>query len=133
MLIGDVIRRVPQAAEIMNAYGLHCTSCSVNTFEPIKDGAMGHGMTEETADAMLAEINKAASNIIRRAPDDGIYLTEFAATKIKEFAKAENKEDFGLKINADSACGTDEPAYAMDFQKKAKKEEAPKAEEKKAE
>lgn len=121
MLIGDVIKRVPQAAEIMTAYGLHCTSCSVNTFEPIKDGAMGHGMTEEIADAMLAEINKAATNTVRRAPDDGIYLTEFAAAKVKKFAKAENKTGYGLKITADHAAGASEPAYAMDFQKKAKK------------
>lgn len=116
MLIGDVIKRVPQAAEIMTAYGLHCTSCSVNTFEPIKAGAMGHGMTEEIADEMLAEINKVAANIIRRAPNDGIYLTEFAAAKIKEFASAENKTGWGLKITA--GCNAD---YAMDFQEKAAK------------
>lgn len=124
MLIADVIRRVPAAAEIMTAYGLHCTSCSVNAFEPIKAGAMSHGMDEESADAMLAEINKVAANIVRRAPDDGIYLTEFAAAKIKEFAKAENKEGYGLKITADSSAeGGIGPTYSMDFQEKAKKAE----------
>lgn len=122
MLISDVIKRVPGAAEVMNNYGLHCTSCSVNMFEEIKAGAMGHGIPEETADEMLAEINKLAGKIVRRAPDNGIYLTEFAAQKIKEFAKAENKEGYGLKISAE-ANGGNEPAYSMDFQEKAKKGE----------
>ena len=54
----------------------------------------------------------------RRAPEDGIYLTEFAAGKVKEFAKAENKEGYGLKITAADNAGR-EPSYAMDFQGKA--------------
>ncbi len=118
MLIADVIKKIPAAAEIMTSYGLHCTSCSVNAFEPIKDGAMGHGMSEETADEMLAEINKIASTIIRLAPDDGIYLTENAAKKVKEFATAENKTGYGLKITADCSGN-----YSMDFQEKAEKGE----------
>lgn len=122
MLIGDVIAKIPQAADIMNSYGLHCTSCSVNVFEPIKMGAMGHGMDEETADKMIEEINKAAGDIKRNAPDDGIYVTESAAVKIKEFAKNEGKEGFGLKLTAQKQEGN-EPAYAMDFQEKAEEGE----------
>ncbi len=123
MLIGDVIAKIPQAADIMNAYGLHCTSCSVNVFEPIKMGAMGHGMDEETADKMIDEINKIAGDTKRNAPDDGIYVTESAAVKIKEFAKNEGKEGFGLKLTAEKQAGANEPAYAMDFQEKAEKGE----------
>lgn len=122
MLIGDVISKIPQAAEIMTAYGLHCTSCSVNVFEPIKMGAMGHGMDEETADKMIDEINKVAGDMKRKAPDNGIYVSESAAVKIKEFAKNEGKEGFGLKLTAQKQEGN-EPAYAMDFQEKAEEGE----------
>lgn len=122
MLIGDVIQMLPKSADIMNAYGLHCTSCAVNVFEPIKMGAMGHGMPEETADKMIAEINKLAAETKRNAPDDGIYVTEAAAEKIKEFAKNEDKDGWALRISAEPQSGS-EPAYAMDFEEKKKKDD----------
>jgi iron-sulfur cluster assembly accessory protein len=116
MLIGDVLNRLPESAEIMQDFGLHCTSCSVNVFEPLKMGAMSHGIAEEIVDEMIDRINDLAL-VRKRAPDDGIYVTEFAATKIKEFAKAEDKEGYGLRITAHSSSSTPEkePAYAMDF------------------
>lgn len=122
MLIGDVLNRLPESAEIMQDFGLHCTSCSVNVFEPLKMGAMSHGIEEEVVDQMIEKINDLAL-ARRRAPEDGIYLTEFAAGKVKEFAKAENKEGYGLKITA-TRSGAErnsgrEPSYAMDFQGKA--------------
>lgn len=117
MLIGDVLNRLPDSAEIMQDFGLHCTSCSVNVFEPLKAGAMAHGISEEVVDEMIAKINDLAL-ARRKAPPDGIYMTERAANKVKEFAKAENKAGFGLKITAPENAGR-EPAYAMDFQKKA--------------
>ncbi len=115
MLIGDVINRFPDSAQIMQDFGLHCTSCSVNVFEPLKLGAMSHGIEEEVVDDMIDRINDLAL-AKKRAPDDGIYVTEFAATKIKEFAKAEDKEGYGLRITAKDNNGN-EPAYAMDFAK----------------
>lgn len=122
MLIGDVLNRLPDSAQIMQDFGLHCTSCSVNVFEPLKMGAMSHGISEETVDEMIARINDLAL-ARRRAPDDGIYMTENAANKVKEFAKAEGKEGFGLKITATRSeaerKSNKEPAYGMDFQEKA--------------
>jgi iron-sulfur cluster assembly accessory protein len=119
MLIGDVLNRLPESAQIMQDFGLHCTSCSVNVFEPLKMGAMSHGIEEEVVDEMIERINELA-NARKRAPDDGIYVTEFAATKIKEFAKAESKEGWGLRITAQDNKGK-EPAYGMDFAEKAAK------------
>lgn len=116
MLIGDVLNRLPESAQIMQDFGLHCTSCSVNVFEPLKMGAMSHGIDEEVVDEMIERINELAA-ARKRAPDDGIYVTEFAATKIKEFAKAEDKEGYGLRITAKDNGGA-EPAYAMDFAEK---------------
>lgn len=119
MLVGEVMRLVPGSDEIMQDFGLHCTSCSVNVFEPLKMGAMSHGLTEEVVDDMIDRINDMAL-ARRKAPDDGIYLTAAAAEKIREFAKAEDKEGWGLKITA-ADNGGKEPTYAMDFAEKAAK------------
>lgn len=116
MLIGDVLNRLPESAQIMQDFGLHCTSCSVNVFEPLKMGAMSHGIPEEVVDEMIERINDLAI-ARKRAPDDGIYVTENAATKIKDFAKAEDKEGYGLRITAKDNGGL-EPTYAMDFAEK---------------
>lgn len=121
MLIGDVINRLPEAAQIMQDFGLHCTSCSVNVFEPLKMGAMSHGIDEEVVDDMINRINDLAL-ARKRAPDDGIYVTEFAAQKIQEFAKAEEKEGWGLRITAKDNKGK-EPIYAMDFAEEGTKED----------
>lgn len=114
MLIGEILSLLPEAAELMQDFGLHCTSCTVNSFEPIKAGAMAHGLLEETVDDMIDRINDLAE-ARRKAPSDGVYLTATAAEKIKEFAKAEEKAGWGLKITAKNNHGK-EPAYAMDFQ-----------------
>lgn len=117
MLIGEILNQVPDAAEIMQDFGLHCTSCSVNVFEPLKMGAMSHGIAEEVVDTMIEEINELAQ-ARPKAPDDGIYVTAFAAESIKAFATKEEKESWGLKITA-TANGDAEPTYGMDFQEKA--------------
>ncbi len=121
MLIGEVLNLYPDTAEIMQDFGLHCTSCSVNVFEPLKAGAMSHGIEEAVVDEMIVRINELAA-AKRKAPDDGLYVTAKAAEKIQEFAKAEDKEGWGLKITALDNGGK-EPAYGMDFQKVAEKDD----------
>lgn len=126
MLIGDVLNYLPEAAQIMQDFGLQCINCSVNVFEPLKMGAMSHGIEEEVVDEMIKRLNDLAQ-VHKNIQKDGIYMTEFAAKKVKEFAKEEEKEGFGLKITAHCKADTKkrggtnkkEPAYAMDFQKKA--------------
>lgn len=119
MLIGEVLNLYPDTAEIMQDFGLHCTSCSVNVFEPLKMGAMSHGIEEEVVDEMILRINELAASK-RKAPDDGIYVTQKAAQKIQEFAANEDKKGYGLKLTA-KPNGGKEPAYGMDFQEKAEK------------
>ena len=119
MLIGDILRKFPEAAEVMESYGLHCTSCSVNTMEPVKAGAMAHGIPEETVNEMLMELNQLAENSGRKIPADGVYLTEKAARKIEEFAANENKKGFALRVTAEDNEGN-EPAYMMEFEEKSK-------------
>lgn len=121
MLIGEILSQLPESAQIMEDYGLHCTSCSVNAFEPLKAGVMSHGIPEETAEELIQKINELAA-AKRKAPTDGIYVSARAALKIQEFAKAEDKEGYALRITAKDNDGM-EPAYAMDFEEKAKKED----------
>jgi iron-sulfur cluster assembly accessory protein len=116
-LIGDILSRYPESAQIMEDYGLHCTSCSVNAYEPLKMGAMSHGIDEKVVDEMIAKIDELAQ-ARNKAPHDGLYLTERAARKIQQFAAEEDKTGFGLKLTAKDNDGM-EPAYAMDFQEKA--------------
>ena len=117
-LIGEILSRYPESAQIMEDYGLHCTSCSVNAYEPIKSGAMSHGLGEEVADELISKINDLAA-AKAKAPADGIYVSERAAKKIQEFSKEEKKEGFALRITAKDNNDM-EPAYAMDFEEKPK-------------
>lgn len=119
MLVGEVMSLVPGSDQIMQDFGLHCTSCSVNVFEPLKMGAMSHGLSEEVVDDMISRINELALTRRKAAPD-GIYVTANAAEKIKEFSKAEDKEGWHLRITAKDNGGR-EPAYGMDFEEKAVK------------
>lgn len=121
MLIGEILNRFPDAAEIMEDFGLHCTSCSVNAFEPLKLGAMSHGLAEEVVDDMIERLNELALSK-HQAPLDGIYVTDRAARKIKEFAIAEKKDGFGLRVTAKDNDGM-EPAYGMDFEESAKEDD----------
>ena len=113
MLIGDVLSMLPDSEQIMEDYGLHCTSCSVNAFEPLKLGAMSHGLSEEVVDGMIQKINDLAA-AKRKAPVDGIYVSAKAAKMVQEFAAKEDKAGWGLRITAKDNDGR-EPAYAMDF------------------
>lgn len=120
MTIGDILARFPEAEEIMNDFGLHCTGCSVNAFEPIKAGVMSHGLGEDVADDIIARINELAA-AKHQAKMDGIYVTARAAKKIQEFAEAEEKKGWALRISATPTEEGKEPAYAMDFEEKATK------------
>lgn len=111
-LIGDILSRFPEAAEIMESYGLHCTDCSVNAFEPIRAGALSHGLKKETVDQLMDDLNELAAD--DQVKPDEIRLTKAAVRKIKEYAKAEEKPGAPLRITAHDNKGK-EPAYAMDF------------------
>jgi hybrid cluster-associated redox disulfide protein len=57
MLIGEVTQKHPKAAFVFMNYGLHCVGCHVSAYETIEQGAMGHGMPEETLDEMMEDLN----------------------------------------------------------------------------
>lgn len=120
-LIGDILSRFPAAAEIMEDFGLHCTGCSVNAFEPLRMGALSHGLSEEAADEIIERINELAAAKQKKLAD-GLYLSPRAAKQIQKFAEMEEKKGYALRITAKDNNGN-EPAYAMDFEEKATKDD----------
>ncbi len=123
MLIGDILYDYPEAAQIMEDFGLHCTACSVNAVESLYAGAMGHGMKEDQIDTLISKLNDLARGKKNKADPKSIFMTARAALKVKEFAKVEDKEGWLLRITTHKQeCGK-EPAYSMDFIKKADKKD----------
>ncbi len=57
-LINDFLKKNPEVAEILMAYGLHCVNCHFSEFDTIEDGAMVHGMSDEDIELMLKDVNK---------------------------------------------------------------------------
>lgn len=57
MILGKVIAKFPQAAEIMLEYGLHCIGCHVAAEETIEQGAKAHGLTDEQVEEMVSKMN----------------------------------------------------------------------------
>lgn len=101
MTIGDVVEKFPETADVMLGYGLHCVGCAVNPYETIEQGAMGHGMSKETLDQMLADINLAVTKV----PDyptnpEGITLSPRAIETLEIIAESEGKKGQGLKVRA---------------------------------
>jgi hybrid cluster-associated redox disulfide protein len=50
-------KHATKLAEIMFKHGLHCVGCPAGQFENLKDGCLGHGMSEEEFEILLKELN----------------------------------------------------------------------------
>ena len=66
MMIGEVVQKHPETAEVFMGYGLHCVGCHVAFWETLEQGASGHGMDPETIDKMIKDANR----IIEQNEDD---------------------------------------------------------------
>ncbi len=55
MLIGEVIRKKPEAAEILMTYGMACVGCPSSQMESLEEAAMVHGLNLE---ALMVALNK---------------------------------------------------------------------------
>jgi len=56
-LISEIVKKSPQATELLKDYGLSCASCFFNQFENLEQGAKLHGMTDREIDVMVKQIN----------------------------------------------------------------------------
>ncbi|MFH1390866.1 MAG: iron-sulfur cluster assembly accessory protein [Candidatus Diapherotrites archaeon] len=116
MNIGEVVAEYPETAEIMTGYGLHCIGCHVSPYETIQQGCLGHGMTQETIEEMIKEMNEA----VEGHEEKEINLSESAAKKFTELMKKEGKEGWGLKFTI-TPGGCSGYTYEMDFAEKPEK------------
>ena len=58
MLIGEVVRKYPEAAIVMMEAGMHCVGCHVAGMETVEQGCKAHGMKDEQVDELIKKINK---------------------------------------------------------------------------
>ena len=99
--VSEILMKMPESAEILEAHGLSCASCHMNVSEGLVDGILGHGMTQKDAEIILRDLNEAACEL--KIPKEGRVsknpeLTEFAAIKIKEFQEEAHQKSYGFKI-----------------------------------
>jgi hybrid cluster-associated redox disulfide protein len=61
MLLGEVVRKHPEAAMVMLRRGMHCMLCGMAAHETIEQGARAHGIGEKEIEKLLREMNNAAA------------------------------------------------------------------------
>lgn len=97
MTIGDVVAKFPQVVDTMLKYGLHCVGCHVNAFETLEQGAMAHGMPEETFKRLIGDINEVATKPIEEIKEV-VVLTKSAQEKVKALRLKQGDETFNFRI-----------------------------------
>ena len=117
MMIGEVVAQYPEVADVFLSYGLHCVGCHVNAYETIEQGSMGHGMTEEEVDEMVAEANRYLE--AADAPKGQFTMTEKAAKKLVVLAEEEGKKGWGLRVEV-QAGGCSGYKYNLEFEENPK-------------
>ncbi|NLL81246.1 MAG: DUF1858 domain-containing protein [Tissierellia bacterium] len=55
MLIGEIIRKKPEAIETLMRFGMGCVGCPSSQMESLEEAAMVHGLDLDT---LMTEINK---------------------------------------------------------------------------
>ncbi|MCR2050042.1 DUF1858 domain-containing protein [Acetatifactor muris] len=54
MLLGEILRTKPEAAEVLMKMGMHCLGCPSSQMESLADACMVHGLD---ADELLKKLN----------------------------------------------------------------------------
>jgi len=111
MTMAEIIQKLPEAADIMQSYGLHCMECFVNMFESLEQGVLGHGMSEEVMNNLLSDLN----NLADETKKESVALTELAAEKLKELLHKEGKDEYGIRIKI--VKDNMNQRYEMDFER----------------
>ncbi len=99
--IGDVPMVNPSKAQlltqIMNDFGIHCTSCGAASFETLEMGVLGHGFSEADLDKLVEDLNKAVNEggSVKSVANEEfkLTLTPKAIEKVKEAMQTQGKKD----------------------------------------
>ncbi|MBI2548229.1 iron-sulfur cluster assembly accessory protein [Candidatus Woesearchaeota archaeon] len=125
MPIGEVVQKYPQVALVFLKYGLHCIGCHGSYWETVEQGAKGHGMDDETFAMLLKEANESAAEAEAQFtsaedPDNPVYLSSNAITKVKELMEKEGKADNFLRIEVvQGGCAGMSYSFGIDDQQQA--------------
>ena len=57
MLMGEILEKHPEAAEVLVQYGFHCIGCMISPYETLEAGAAVHGVPLES---VLDDLNTVA-------------------------------------------------------------------------
>ena len=112
MLIGEVIAKHPEVADVMLSYGLHCVGCHVGVHESIKEGSLAHNMSEKKIEELIKEMNETIEDIKNKK----ISMSDLAVKKFKELLKEDKKEGYGLKLTIIKENSLEN--YDLDFAEK---------------
>lgn len=100
-VVAEIISKMPEAIEILQAHGLSCAGCHMSVSEPLAAGIKGHGMSDKDVEIILQDLNEAAQELkislegrIVKDPE----LTERAAKKVREFQTEADQVGYGFKI-----------------------------------
>jgi hybrid cluster-associated redox disulfide protein len=55
--IAELLNAHPQTAQVFLEYGLHCVGCMAASFDTIEQGAVSHGIDEETLSNLVEDLN----------------------------------------------------------------------------
>jgi hybrid cluster-associated redox disulfide protein len=55
MLIGELIRKKPEAIEVLMQFGMGCVGCPSSQMESLEEAAMVHGLS---LDSLMTALNK---------------------------------------------------------------------------
>ncbi len=118
--IADVLFLLPEASDILLSHGLSCVSCAFNVHEPLKEGVLGHGYSEEDFTRILDDLNEAANDVILQSHNKDSFptMTSKAQKKVQDFQKESGQEGFGFKIDVVFSSDDKEVSYFLDFLEK---------------
>jgi len=130
MTIGSILEEYPtksaRLAEIMTAAGLHCVGCGAALFETLEQGILGHGMSHEIVQQVVAQMNDVLDiedseeeEVITEILHSGgnpIFLSEKAVEKLSSLFESEGMTDHGLRVGI-IAGGCAGFSYVLNFEK----------------
>ncbi|MFA5843049.1 MAG: DUF1858 domain-containing protein [Candidatus Gracilibacteria bacterium] len=124
LTIEEILKKHPLAAQILQDFGLSCLDCALNEWETLQQGVLGHGMPEEALKEIRDVLTLEYDSYQKDLEEKKLYITRKALLKIIELAEKEGLKTYGIRVKVLSKKGIDgNPNYAMDFEKKAKKED----------
>jgi len=55
--IGELLRKKPEAAELLMDAGMGCIGCPMAQMESIEDGCLSHGIEDKDIDNLIEKLN----------------------------------------------------------------------------